>query len=183
MCPSESGRSIGRVYLGTAHCSDSCCVTHLVFDTVAEIMAKITVVVVTIHYSIVHMPVKTCWALWSTILASLGGLAKLLSSFGWFFRIDFIPLRPYLALCSFQFPLYCCYYLCHMLNLYSCVCYFCCCTVVSTVLMKWTLWPPEKENTEALLVTSKGVGAEVNTETTKCVCLYLVNRTEDEMAA
>jgi hypothetical protein len=69
------------VYLGTAHCSNSCCVAHLVLDTVAEIMAKITVVV-TIHYSIVHIPVKTRWVLWNTILASLRGLAKFLSPFG-----------------------------------------------------------------------------------------------------
>jgi len=54
MWPSETGRSVGWVYLGTAHCSDSCYVTHLVL---AEIMAKITAVV-TIHYSIVHMPIE-----------------------------------------------------------------------------------------------------------------------------
>lgn len=170
MCPGDTGRSIGWVYLGTAHCSDSCCVAHLVLDTVAEIMPKITVVV-TIHYSIVPMPVKTFWVLWSTILASLRGLAKLFSPFSWFFRIVFIPLRPYLLLCSFQFPLYCCYLLCHLWNLYSSACHFCCHSVVSTVLMKWIFWPAEKENTEALLVTNKGVGAEVTAERTKWMLL------------
>lgn len=156
------GRSIGWVYLGTAHCSDSCSVAHLVLDTVAKFT-----VVVTIHYSIMPLPVKTCWVLRSTVLASLRGLAKLHSSFGWYFRIVFNPLRPYLSLFSFQFPVYCYYLLCHLWNLYSSVCYFCCHSAVATVLVKWTVRSAEKENTEALLVTSKGVGAEVNTETTK----------------
>jgi hypothetical protein len=53
----------------------------LVLDTVAEIMAKITAVV-TIHYSIVNMPIEALLGLWSTILASLRGLAKLFSPFG-----------------------------------------------------------------------------------------------------
>lgn len=69
---------LGECILGQPTVLTVCCVEHLVLDTVAEIMAKITVVV-TIHYSIVPMPVKTFWVLWSTFLASLGGLAKLLS--------------------------------------------------------------------------------------------------------
>jgi hypothetical protein len=60
----------------------------LVLGTVAEIMAKITVVV-TIHYSIMPMPVKTSWVLPSRILVSLTGLAKILSPFGSYFRIVF----------------------------------------------------------------------------------------------
>jgi hypothetical protein len=47
--------------------------------------------------------------------------------------------------------------------------------------VKWNVWSAKKENTEALLVTSKGIGAEANTETTKCVLVF-VNRTEDEVA-
>jgi hypothetical protein len=43
--------AIGWVYLVTAHYSDSCCVAHLVLDTVAEIIAKITVfVTITVLY-------------------------------------------------------------------------------------------------------------------------------------
>jgi hypothetical protein len=59
----------------------------------------------------------------------------------------------------------------YIVVIFSAICEICIpvVTVVSTVLMKWTLWPAEKENTEALLVTSKGVGAEVNIGTTKCM--------------